>query len=449
MPGLETWRGKTCPHGFPVEYKTQCPQCRKEAFESEEIEELGPEEIKEMEEEVEELRPEEFEIVEKPTAEQKAEKFKSEAAKIREIKKEIGATEPDLETERIGENFAASLKKEGRDNNQDSFAVGENYLAVADGVGGGPGGFEASHTVTETIQYLFNQRKEYIEKILQTGDQQEIERLTAGMVVESQKALATTGVMRAGSEQLGTTLTMALHWKTPEKKGFLGLGKKEGQDKITYAQVGDSRLYRLRDGKLERITKDISLAQELVDAGIFPDDQSTEQKYTLNEFMEKIDENIAEADKAKILKDSLSNILIRKTQKLIDLCQYREINGKKEALYDINSLRELTSGIDVSTESIGAANSKLKTIDAEKGDIYIATSDGIHDNLLDSEIEAIINAWQDDPGRMTQELVIASKIRMGEKSIDDYPELKNLLKSDVSADERGKSDDTTSVSFKI
>lgn len=38
---------------------------------------------------------------------------------------------------------------------------------------------------------------------------------------------------------------------------------------LTYAHVGDSRLYRLREGVLERLTTDHTLIQEIVNAGDF------------------------------------------------------------------------------------------------------------------------------------------------------------------------------------
>jgi protein phosphatase len=39
---------------------------------------------------------------------------------------------------------------------------------------------------------------------------------------------------------------------------------------LGYANVGDSRLYRLRDGRLTQLTKDDSFIQEVVDSGIYP-----------------------------------------------------------------------------------------------------------------------------------------------------------------------------------
>ena len=51
---------------------------------------------------------------------------------------------------------------------------------------------------------------------------------------------------------MGTTLVLALFH----------------DDRVTAAHIGDSRLYRLRDGALEQLTRDHSLLQEQIDAGM-------------------------------------------------------------------------------------------------------------------------------------------------------------------------------------
>ncbi len=45
-------------------------------------------------------------------------------------------------------------------------------------------------------------------------------------------------------------------------------------DRVSVAHIGDSRMYRLRSGVLEQITKDHSLVQELIDKGLFTKEEA-------------------------------------------------------------------------------------------------------------------------------------------------------------------------------
>src|ERR1700722_14303483 len=70
-------------------------------------------------------------------------------------------------------------------------------------------------------------------------------------------ALSEADSRRAG---MGTTLTAA----------YVGRGQ------VSFAHVGDSRAYRLRDGELERITEDHSLVEELLRQGRLTEEEAEE-----------------------------------------------------------------------------------------------------------------------------------------------------------------------------
>ena len=109
--------------------------------------------------------------------------------------------------------------------------------AVADGMGGHVGGGAAA---TEAIRALCGLA----------------EPVTLD-AIESSLAAAHEAVRGAGDER-GTTiagLIIADAW-------------------FTAFWIGDSRVYRLRDGTLEQITCDHSLVQELVDSGVLTPDQA-------------------------------------------------------------------------------------------------------------------------------------------------------------------------------
>jgi protein phosphatase len=117
--------------------------------------------------------------------------------------------------------------------------VGVPLFVVADGMGGAQAGEVASRTAVE----LFSRG-------LPPGDATPEERL-AGLVREANEEiheLSRSDAQRAG---MGTTLTAVY----------------VGDDEVAIAHVGDSRAYLLRDGKLERLTDDHSLVEELVRQG--------------------------------------------------------------------------------------------------------------------------------------------------------------------------------------
>jgi serine/threonine protein phosphatase PrpC len=140
---------------------------------------------------------------------------------------------------RVAEHFERTDTGRQRRGNEDAFFARSPLFAVADGMGGAQAGEVASHMAVEVL-----------EQGLPDGVGSIEERLRARVSEANTRILelAQSDDHLAG---MGTTLTAA----------YVGEGD------LTVAHVGDSRLYRLRDGEFERLTDDHSLVEELVRQG--------------------------------------------------------------------------------------------------------------------------------------------------------------------------------------
>lgn len=128
---------------------------------------------------------------------------------------------------------------------------------VADGVGGVPGGKDASRTALSAIvDYVLRAMDLYVQ--LDPDVEPEFLADLQRSVEQSHEVVRQAG--EANDERIGmaTTLTMVcLRWP----RGYL-------------VHVGDSRCYMLRDGELRLLTKDQTMAQAMVDAGALSPDQA-------------------------------------------------------------------------------------------------------------------------------------------------------------------------------
>jgi protein phosphatase len=113
---------------------------------------------------------------------------------------------------------------------------------------------------------------------------------------------------------MGTTLVMALLH----------------DNKITVAHIGDSRLYRVRQEKLEQVTRDHSLLQEQIDSGM------------------------------------LTKEMARRSQN--------------------KNLVTRALGIEPKVDA------DVQTLDAQEGDIYLLCSDGLNDMVEDDDILLTVNS---------------------------------------------------------
>jgi protein phosphatase len=145
-----------------------------------------------------------------------------------------------------------------RSHNEDSIAADQEVgLAVlADGMGGYNAGEVASGIAVELI-------KAEMKKALAGKKPEELNGQSAEQLITEHSTRANAAIYQAAQSQpqysgMGTTLVVAL-WH---------------DNHISVGHIGDSRLYRLRDGALEQVTRDHSLLQEQIDSGMITKEQA-------------------------------------------------------------------------------------------------------------------------------------------------------------------------------
>lgn len=127
--------------------------------------------------------------------------------------------------------------------NQDNFYVDKSgkWAVVADGMGGHNGGEIASSMTVEEIKKSMSQ----------------------GIGLKESITNANTLVYKEATENpellgMGTTVVLCEMLR----------------DRVNIAHVGDSRAYLFHDGKLEQLTKDHSIVQQLIDSGTITEEQA-------------------------------------------------------------------------------------------------------------------------------------------------------------------------------
>ena len=136
-------------------------------------------------------------------------------------------------------------------------AMGDNerlaFLAmVADGVGGGPKGEEASRITSAAImRYVAESTQCYY--AAEAWEDETFPRALEEAALHCHLELTRLAQDDPARHGMATTLTL---WLGVWPRAYL-------------LQVGDSRCYLLRNGELSQISRDQTLAQDLVDQGVF------------------------------------------------------------------------------------------------------------------------------------------------------------------------------------
>ena len=135
-----------------------------------------------------------------------------------------------------------------RENNEDSIEVkvfpDMSVCIVADGMGGQAAGEIASKRAIEVVP------RELRKNLNPQVDVEGAKSIVRKSVVQANEEIITMGSLDRDLKNMGTTIVMTV-WR----KGH----------ELYVANLGDSRAYMVRDGKIEQLTVDHSLAQALVE----------------------------------------------------------------------------------------------------------------------------------------------------------------------------------------
>lgn len=208
-----------------------------------------------------------------------------------------------------------------RTRNEDSILVldDENLWMVADGMGGHHAGDFASQTITKNLS-LFRQNASLNDTIL----------LLEENILNSNSIIRNKSHKLGRNATIGSTVVCVYIWNQ-----FL----------FTF-WAGDSRLYRYRDSRLERLTEDHSYVEELVRMG-------------------KLDPREAEHHPA-------ANVVLKAVGIEDQLCM------------------------------------DLEYFEMQHGDIYIICTDGLYKDLVEERLTPIIEAHLEDMTALSESLLASS-----------------------------------------
>jgi protein phosphatase len=149
-----------------------------------------------------------------------------------------------------------------RENNEDSIEVKQfpdmTLCIVADGMGGQAAGEIASKRAIEVVP------RELRKNLAGAGNEDQLKQVVRKAVVQANEEIITMGSLDRDLKSMGTTIVLAL-WR-------------KGRE-LYIANLGDSRAYLARAGKIEQLTIDHSLAWALVENKTITPEEAKEHRF--------------------------------------------------------------------------------------------------------------------------------------------------------------------------
>jgi protein phosphatase len=226
----------------------------------------------------------------------------------------------------VGQYAVASDTGRKRRRNEDNYVVAPPLFAVADGMGGAQAGEVASRLAASALE---------------GGDSDGLDGLERvdSLIQEANRRIYDRASTDPSASGMGTTMTVALV---------------EGMT-VAIGHVGDSRAYLVRDERMEQLTDDHSLVNELQKSG--------------------------------------------------------KLSAEEAHSHPQRSVITRAVGTDPDVDVDGF------TIEAEEGDVFLICSDGLTDMVEDEEILELVHQHRDDLDKAVQALVAAANRSGGEDNI--------------------------------
>lgn len=148
-----------------------------------------------------------------------------------------------------------------RARNEDALAVRpeRGWAVLSDGMGGYRGGDVASRIAVDAAL----RRLEYESGGGRAGSVEAVSRILANAAIDANAEIQQAAMAAPNLAGMGATLVMAV---------FL-------RRQVVSVHVGDSRLYRLRDGLIEQLTRDHTVLQEQIDGGMISVEEARRSRY--------------------------------------------------------------------------------------------------------------------------------------------------------------------------
>lgn len=268
-----------------------------------------------------------------------------------------------------------SEKDEKHTNNEDSMLVmkDKGVFMISDGMGGHASGDEASRIAVDTAREMYEQMaSDNISK------DEKLKLIKQALDAANKKIMEVSNRDNSKNGMGATASLVNIH--------------KEGDEmSLLVGNIGDSRVYVLRDGKLEQLTIDH------------------------DPFVEVFMHDSADDSKARIVQKAINNTT--NDEDFINFLRDNEGGFTDEALETLKVLyNNRTKSAISQVLGRGDTLTRIHEFKLEKGNKVLITSDGITDNMMDHEIEDFLKDNLDKPDCV--ELLTAQAKKNGRKPDD-------------------------------